>query len=190
MGRSEGVQGCTDLLMNIKVKQIVIQAYETGSFYETIKNTSYIQVKSGDKLTCKGLNMDILGPIKKYESKNNQSIVIQTKIKDITYLFTGDIEEEAERDLVLTYGSQLKSDIIKVPHHGSSSSSTDVFLKAVSPKIAMISSGRHNKFDHPHDLVIKRYKSAQVAIYETRMKRTISVTHFITGRYYISIHKN
>lgn len=77
-------------------------------------------------------------------------------------LFTGDIEEIAEKEILKEYKNnfnQLKSTVIKVPHHGSKTSSTQEFLEAVNSSFALIGVGKNNTFGHPNDEVIKRLKS-------------------------------
>ena len=71
-------------------------------------------------------------------------------------MFTGDIEEEAEKELEELYGNSLKADILKVAHHGSKTSSREEFIEFVSPKIALIGVGKNNKFGHPNEGVIER----------------------------------
>lgn len=75
-------------------------------------------------------------------------------------LFTGDIEEVAENKLLKIYNNnELKADILKVPHHGSKSSNTTLFLKAVNPSFALIGVGSNNKFGHPNKEVINRLEA-------------------------------
>ena len=93
---------------------------------------------------------------------NNNSIVCKLKYNSFTMLFTGDIEEIAEKQILQEYGENtklLKSTILKVAHHGSRTSSTEEFLKAVTPQIALIGVGEKNKFGHPNDEVIKRLEA-------------------------------
>jgi competence protein ComEC len=84
-------------------------------------------------------------------------------------LFTGDIEEKAESSLIKQYGKTniLQSNILKVAHHGSKSSSTEEFLELVNPQIALIGVGKNNLYGHPNDNVIKRITDLGVAIYRT-----------------------
>ena len=82
-------------------------------------------------------------------SENNDSLVLKIEGNNLSFLFAGDIEKEAEED-ILHLGQWLKSDVIKVPHHGGKTSSHETFFKAVSPDIAVISAGRDNSFGHPH----------------------------------------
>lgn len=115
------------------------------------------------------LKLTFLGPVKEYENFNNNSIVVRMDYKNISALFTGDIEAEAENDLVKTYGQSgiLDVDILKVSHHGSHTSSTEEFLKATSPDIGLISCAIDNDVWHPHKPVAKRLKSMCITLYRT-----------------------
>ena len=86
---------------------------------------------------------------------NNASVVIRLAHEDVSFLLTGDIEAEAERRL-LRSGQDLRSTVLKVPHHGSRSSSTAEFLAAAAPRAAVISAGADNPFGHPHPDVVQR----------------------------------
>ena len=92
------------------------------------------------------------------ETPNNNSIVFKIDIFNKTFLFTGDMEEKEENDLILKYGKELKSDVIKVAHHGSNTSSADNLLKLVQPTYSVISVGKYNKYGHPHVQVLNRLR--------------------------------
>ena len=91
---------------------------------------------------------------------NNNSIVFKFISNNFSMLFTGDIEEIAEKRICEIYNntSQLKSDILKAAHHGSKTSSTDEFLTLVKPKIVLIGVGEDNNFGHPDTEIIKRFE--------------------------------
>ena len=93
---------------------------------------------------------------------NNNSIVCKLHYKNFLMLFTGDIEEIAEKEMLKEYKENinlLKATIIKVPHHGSKTSSTHEFLEAVNSSFALIGVGKNNTFGHPNVEVIERLKS-------------------------------
>ena len=114
-------------------------------------------------------------PRGEFSSQNSASLVLKIESDDISVLFTGDIEEEAEENLVYL-GKWLESDIIKVPHHGGRTSSSAEFLKWVSPQIAVVSAGRNNPFNHPHEETIERYKNAGVRFLRTDKDGAITIT--------------
>ena len=108
-----------------------------------------------------GVTLDIIWPRpsdvgKRPENENNASVVLRVLYKDHSILLTGDIEADAEME-ILKSGVQLTSTILKSPHHGSKSSSTEGLLRAVNPTLALISAGRGNQFGHPHQEVLDRY---------------------------------
>ena len=92
-------------------------------------------------------------------------------------LFTGDIEEIAEKQILTEYKDSkvLNSTILKVGHHGSKTSSTQEFLEAVKPKIALIGVGEHNTFGHPNERVIQRLQQYGTKIYRTDKNGEISI---------------
>jgi competence protein ComEC len=98
---------------------------------------------------------------------NNTSVVVKLQYGDISMLLSGDAEKEAEDDMVAVYGDFLRSTLLKVGHHGSSTSSTQMFLDEVRPDFAVISVGKNNKFHHPSPTVIQRYEEMGVHISRT-----------------------
>lgn len=105
---------------------------------------------------------------------NNNSIVLRVSYEIIDFLFTGDIEEEAE-DRILDRERTVEAEILKVAHHGSGSSSTALFLAQVGPEIAVISVGP-NSYGHPTAEAIQRLRDAGATIYRTDLCGTIVVT--------------
>ena len=86
---------------------------------------------------------------------------------NISILFTGDAEEDAEQEMVVRYRDFLQSTLLKTGHHGSKTSSTQEFLDCVQPKYAVISAGRYNKFGHPSPEVVARLRAMQTEVYRT-----------------------
>jgi competence protein ComEC len=105
---------------------------------------------------------------------NNHSLLIRFTYKDISMLFTGDIYKEVERELINTLPN-LKSTILKVPHHGSATSSSLPFLKKVQPQIAMFSVGFKNIFNLPSHKIIERYKNQDCQIFRTDRDGAITI---------------
>ncbi|MFC1683108.1 DNA internalization-related competence protein ComEC/Rec2 [Candidatus Zixiibacteriota bacterium] len=135
----------------------------------------YQEVRAGDRLEiCPRVQVQVLHPTAEYVTGqkeapmglNNGSVVLHIQYQAVSFLLTGDIEAEAEQTL-LGGGRRLDSTVLKVPHHGSLSSSTGPFLGAVTPRLAVISAGRENKFGHPHAEVLRRFQSLKVLIYRT-----------------------
>lgn len=113
------------------------------------------------------VNIRFLGPIQKYEDINNNSLVLKMTYKDTSVLFTGDIEQEAELDLVKEYGDKLKVDILKLSHHGSHTSSCEEFIAATNPKYALISCEYDNSLWHPHKETATRMEEQGIILYRT-----------------------
>jgi len=127
-----------------------------------------------------GLIVDILWPSSKMlgsavKNPNNTSIVLRALFGDTSILLTGDIEEEAEM-AILQRGDVVKANILKVPHHGSRTSSSTGFLLATKPSLAMISVGKNNSYGHPHREVLSRYRDLGIDLKTTAENGLISLT--------------
>jgi competence protein ComEC len=169
----------------------VIKKYDIGEFYapkkltttQTFENmvkalkTKDIKInpgKSGMSLDLgKNVICEMLAPNNdKYKDTNNYSIVIKITYGQSKFLFTGDAEKISEKEM-LDKNLDLSSDVLKVGHHGSSSSSSKEFLDKVNPKIAIISCGKNNKYGHPHHETITELKNRKVQIYRTDVDGSI-----------------
>ena len=166
------VGGILPVLEELHVGQVFISKQEEKSenyktFLELVKKKKLKmqEVKAGDKITIEDVAFQILWPIEKQIEENqlnNNAMVMKLQYKNFSMLFTGDIEEVAEKKILDTYQNQLdmlKATILKVAHHGSKSSSTEEFLKAVNSKVAMIGVGENNMFGHPNNVVLERLQS-------------------------------
>lgn len=125
-----------------------------------------------------GNNLEFLTPLAEFEKPdnlNNSSLVFILSSGRIKALFTGDAESEVEKELVRLYGNKLKSQILKSPHHGSRTSSSDLFVKTVHPEIALISLGAGNDYGHPHKEVVNRYQKYGISVYRTDLEGDITV---------------
>ncbi len=121
---------------------------------------------AGDSFSLGESSVEIFAPLKDYEDTNNNSIVLKVTYGDTSFLFTGDAEREAESDM-LDAGFDLTADVLKVGHHGSSTSTSYPFLREVMPKYAVISCGKDNSYGHPHKETLSRLADAGVEIYRT-----------------------
>jgi competence protein ComEC len=143
------------------------------------KELPYEQIKEGDKFDIdKDITIEVFFPPKKgfpFEGTNNSSIVFKIVYKKFSVLLTGDIEFEVEQYLCSKYKNKLRSVVLKVPHHGSRTSSTEKFIKTVSPEIAIISCGKNNMFGHPHNEVVTRYKKLKIDLYRTDIDGNIKI---------------
>jgi len=112
-----------------------------------------------------GARLSILAPLREYTSVNDSGVVVRLEFGETSFLFTGDIERAAENDLAIRGG--IRSNVLSVSHHGSRTSTTQIFLDAVAPNIAVISCGLDNSYGHPHRYVIQRLEEAGVHILRT-----------------------
>ena len=108
------------------------------------------------------------------EEQNEESVVAEVKFGKTSMLLTGDAGCEAEAK-ILARGANLRADVLKVGHHGSSSALTESFLRAVHPKIAVISVGRRNQFGHPSRETLVRLKRTHVRTYRTDLDGTLTM---------------
>lgn len=116
----------------------------------------------------------VIGPLSNHKDDNSNSLVIKLWYGDISFLFTGDCEEEEEQEILSSsYADILSSTVLKVGHHGSQTSSCEEFIKAVAPKYAIISCGKDNSYGHPHKEVLDRLIQNQCQIKRTDDNGTI-----------------
>lgn len=130
----------------------------------------------GDSFALGNSTVQVLGPITMDEDEpNNTSIVLRVVYGDTSFLFTGDAEREEEQEL-LDAGYTLQSTVLKVGHHGSSSSTSYPFLREVMPLAAVISVGADNTYGHPTEEVLSRLRDADVKVYRTDLQGTVVCT--------------
>ena len=116
----------------------------------------------------------MLGPVAQYDNTNDTSIVLRVDYGSTSFLLTGDMESDAERDLVNS-GANLKADVLQVGHHGSSTSTSYIFLNAVLPEMGIISCGVNNKYGHPHEETLSILRDAGVNVYRTDLLGAIVI---------------
>lgn len=120
-----------------------------------------------------GAQIQILGPLHRAEDSNDNSIVLKVSFGATSFLFTGDAERAEEQDL-LNSGVNLQSTVLKVGHHGSDTSTSYPFLRAVAPQYAVISVGAGNSYGHPTEAVLSRLRDAGVTTFRTDMQGEIT----------------
>ncbi len=126
-------------------------------------------LEAGDRFVAGGADFEVLHPgpgTYARAPENNGSLVLLLRLGTRRVLLTGDIEAAAEEDLV-SRGYDLSADVLKVPHHGSRTSSTPAFLERVAPRLALVSVGRRNRFGHPGAVVIDRLVSTGARVFRT-----------------------
>ena len=123
----------------------------------------------GDRFSLGQAEVTVLGPVKSYAETNNTSIVLRVDYGETVFLFTGDMETDAENDMLDYWEGRLdwQADVLKVGHHGSNTSTGYRFLNAVNPEYGVISVGKGNDYGHPHKEPLSRLRQAGVTILRT-----------------------
>lgn len=182
---TDHIQGLTDVARNFSISGVIIARMpldnpDFAALNEVIykKKIPITLVSRGDVINFGEVKIEILSPEKSERSEtnwnNNQSIVLRITFGETTFLLTGDIEKEAEKEL-LQNPEILKSDVVKVAHHGSKSSSTQEFINSTKAKIAIIPVGKHSQFGHPDEEVVERWKNSGAKIMRTGENGTITI---------------
>ena len=133
------------------------------------KNVEINYLKSGDSLANKNFILDCIYPFEKSKpnSNNNASLVLKLNLLGKKILFTGDIEKEAEQEILKYNNLDLKCDILKLAHHGSKTSSSLDFLLKVKPEFAIVSTGVNNIYSHPSKEVVERLNKLNLDLINT-----------------------
>jgi competence protein ComEC len=166
------IGGALSLLFHIRVKELIVSESDSSNQLEELLKVAKI-LKVDIKKVRKGYGWQkanemffVIHPTKKHYSRNNASIVLYAVIGNMRWLFTGDIEEEAEQEILKNF-QNVKLDVLKVSHHGSKTSTSEAFLKVFTPKIAVISVGEKNFYGHPNPKVTKRLNNNEIVSFRT-----------------------
>ncbi len=170
--------------MSEVIKNFVIDDFYAPKKITTTKTfENMIKALNGKKIKTafKGVELDLGEDVqcqmiapnnKNYKEINNYSAVIKLTYKNTKFLFMGDAEKLSEEEII-NNNIDISSDVLKLGHHGSSSSSSSKFLDKVSPKIAVISCGKNNDYGHPHKETISNLNKRNITIYRTDLNGTI-----------------
>ncbi|NLL53411.1 MAG: MBL fold metallo-hydrolase [Peptococcaceae bacterium] len=154
--KTHTTQTYKDVLTAIKNKGLKITAAKAG-----------VDLDLGQGVTAK-----LVGPPATYDDLNNNSAVIHLSFGNTSFLFTGDAEKDAEAD-ILAAGYNIRAEVLKVGHHGSSTSTSQSFLNKVKPAYAVITAGKGNDYGHPHDEILTRLANIGAKIFRTDINGTI-----------------
>lgn len=158
-----------------KVKHTT-QAYK--DFLQAVKREGKTikTAQVGVSLPIKGVSAKFVGPVKSYSNSdlNNWSAVLHVTYKKNTFLFTGDAEHVAEKDM-MAKKQTLRADVLKVGHHGAKTSTSSTFLNVVKPKYAILSVGK-NSYGHPTSEVVTNLKRVKATTLRTDKNGTIIIT--------------
>lgn len=174
---SDHIGASAKIIKSIQVDKVFTTYFSefntpTTSCYEEliealdVNLTQVIDVSAGDSFTFGDVNIDIIAPFNESDEYNDMSIVFTAAYKDITVLFTGDATKVVENQ-ILESGVDIDADVLKVAHHGSTTSSTSEFIDAVSPSLAVISCGKNNSYGHPHDEIMDLFKEKSISVKRT-----------------------
>jgi beta-lactamase superfamily II metal-dependent hydrolase len=176
---SDHIGGLVTVLGRVSVGQVVMPdvTHDTitfENFLAVIENREIpIRItQAGDRIQAGIIELLVLAPSGIHPRMNDMSVVVRLEHGQTSFLFTGDAESASERQMVSS-GFNLSADVLNIGHHGSRTSTTENFLYAVSPTIAVISVGRNNPFGHPHSEVIERLESQNITILRTDELGTI-----------------
>ncbi len=188
------VGGTKDVLKYLNVKEIIVppnsqekQEMDTILAEAFERQIPFREAVRGAQWRAGSSSFLVLAPIEDglYEG-NDDSIVILAKISGKKWLFTGDIEEKGETRLLRT--TKLDVDILKVAHHGSNTSTSDEWLEATTPELAIISAGVNNRFGHPHPDVLQRLSKSDIKVVSTQDFGAITYKFwFKTGTFFTEI---
>jgi competence protein ComEC len=179
---ADHIDGLNDVIKNFAIRGALIARRpaddpEFAKFSQTLvsTNTPFETIQAGDVIHFGEVAVSVLWPGSGAKSTNNDSIVLRLQFGEHSLLLTGDIEQAAERALVASQ-QQLHANVIKVAHHGSKTSSTEDFVAATKPQLAIISVGRNSRFGHPHKEVVERWQSNGATVLTTGNCGTITIT--------------
>ncbi len=180
------IDGLNDIAKNFSVKEALVGRtpvfdIEFAEFAKTLKKRGVplSVISRGDVLKFGEAAIEILHPTKtdapNAPSKNNDSLTFIIRYGTRAFLFTGDIENQIEKSLSV-YPDDLLCDVVKVPHHGSKTSSSEDFINATQAKFAVISVGLLSPFGHPNKEVVERWKANGAVVITTGQKGTITIS--------------
>jgi len=183
---ADHIDGVNDVLRNFTVNAALVgrtpandREYEKFAQTLSATNTPTVTIQAGDVIRFGAAEVHVLWPLAAVSpnepSRNNDSVVLRVTLGKRSILLTGDIEKSAERALSASAES-LQADVVKVPHHGSRSSSTLPFVAATRPPFAIISVGQNSIFGHPHAEVVERWQASGAEVLTTGKCGNVTVT--------------
>jgi competence protein ComEC len=182
---ADHIGGLSDVVRKFQIGQAVVGRVpwydpEYDRFVDALRqrHAPISVVNAGEVFEIDSVRVEVLWPPRAYgaaaTSDNNDSVVLRLVYGSVSILLVGDIEQAAEDSLVAS-GGDLRADLLKVPHHGSRTSSTEGFINAVNPRYAVISVGERSRFGHPHSDVVKRYLRRDVKVLQTGRDGMVTV---------------
>ena len=181
---ADHISGLPKVIKQFGVKAVVMPdaAHSSGTFEKLLvaiekKGLKITVPKVGDSFAAGIIKFTVLAPGKKFKDLNNMSIVVRMVYGETSFLFTGDAEDKSENQMLKT-GLPLRSDVLKVGHHGSRTSTTDDFLDAVAPSVAVVSCGKDNTYNHPNKETLAKLAKPErkITLFRTDRDGTVVIT--------------
>lgn len=174
---SDHIGASADIIKRFPVDRVMLTHFSefnmpTTNTYENVldaigeSNAELVEVKAGDSFKFGDLQLDIIAPFEESDDYNEMSIVFSAVYKDTKLLFSGDTTKKIEKQ-ILAEGFDVDCDVLKVAHHGSSTSSSAEFVDAVSPELAVVSCGAGNSYGHPHFEIVDLYANRNITLMRT-----------------------
>ena len=182
---ADHIGGLSDVVRNLDVRQAVVgyavpdePEFKRFSRAAAARRTPLYSVAAGERFGIDGVTIEVLWPPpadgREVTSGNDDSVVLRLVYGSVSILLAGDIEQSTE-DSIVQSSANLRADLLKVPHHGSRTSSTEEFIEAVNPRYAVISVGERSRFGHPHSMVVNRYVTRGVQVFQTGRDGMVTV---------------
>ncbi|SEK28992.1 Metal-dependent hydrolase, beta-lactamase superfamily II [Carnobacterium iners] len=190
--------GYGDLILQYyDVQEIWMNGYDsTSKIYErvldAIENSQarYIEPKSGENHQVGPFDLEVLNPtVELRNNPNDDSIVTKISFADFSGLFSGDASIRVEKDIVEEKSIDLDADLLLMGHHGSKTSTSEEWIKAVQPKISVYSAGGNNGYDHPGKETINRLEKMAIPFYGTSKNGTVNVRANNDGTFTVETEK-
>ncbi|MDF2514357.1 MAG: hypothetical protein K0S04_4223 [Herbinix sp.] len=179
---SDHIGGLDEVLDSLPVDQVLLPEItnKTATSQEVLdtlakKNLTITIPEAGSQYNIGDATFTILAPGKAYDDMNDNSLVIKLNFGNNSFLFTGDAEQQSEKD-ILAKSSDLSADVLQIAHHGSVTSTSQEFLDAVAPAYAVICVGADNDYGHPNEEILQRIKGRSIKLYRTDTQGTIVFT--------------
>lgn len=168
------------------------QDYDEDYYNEAVSalksvNCEILNPEAGTVFSLGDAEIEIIFANYPAKNENDRSTILKIKIGGKTVLITGDCSQDEEKE-ILKSNIDIKANILKVGHHGSNSSCSDEFLKAVEPQVAVISCGYDNIYSHPSDELLERLKNHKINIYRTDLDGDVNIT-FKGKKFYVGVER-
>ena len=181
---ADHINGMIEVLERYQVNNIIenfLDSHDSAVYrkWNNLKKEALVlQAEYGQRVDLgSGVNLEIIYPLnreKEQSATNNNSIISRLVYGENSILFTGDTEAKVEKELAIR-GIDMDADFLKVPHHGSKTSSTNELLDAASPEVAFVQVGADNRYGHPHPSVLQRFNERDIKYYRNDINGAIEL---------------